>query len=65
MEIIKYHVVVLHFKCMGTSHILGVSARHGFEQAGFFLRRLSTIIIGVYPIKYIKGLPTVLSEFVQ
>ena len=50
MQISKYHAVALHFTCMGTSCILGVSARHGFEQA-VFLGRLSTIIIGVYPIK--------------
>ena len=61
----KHHVVALHFTCMGTSRISSVSAWHGFEQA-VFLDRLSTMVIGVYhPIKYIGGLSTVLSEFVQ
>ena len=46
----KHHAVTLHFTCMGTSRISGVSARHGFEQA-VFLIRLSTMIIRVYPIK--------------
>ena len=60
----KHHAVALHFTCIGTSSISGVSARYGFEQA-VFLGRLSTMIIEVCPIKYIGGLSTVLSEFVQ
>ena len=50
MQISNYHAVALHFTCMGTSCISGVSARHGFEQV-VFLGRLSTIIIRVYAIK--------------
>ena len=50
MQISKYHVVALHFTCMGISRISGASARHDFEQA-VFLGRLSTIIIRVCPIK--------------
>ena len=59
----KHHAIALDFTCMGKSRISGVSARHGFEQAGF-LERLSTMVIGVCPIKYIGGLSTVLLEFV-
>ena len=50
MQISKYHAITLHFTCMGTSRISGVSARYDFEQA-VFLGRLSTIIIGACPIK--------------
>ena len=60
----KHHVVALHFTCMGTSRISSVSARHGFEQV-VFLGRLSTMVIGVYPKKYIGGMSTILSDFVQ
>ena len=48
MQINKYHAVALHLTCMGTSHISGVNARHGFEQA-VFLGRLSTMFIRVCP----------------
>ena len=81
IEISKYHVVALHFTCMGTSRISSVSARHGFEQE-VFLGRLSTISIEVFPIKNISegclqyyqslsneknigGWPNILSEPVQ
>ena len=57
MQINKYHAVALHLKCMGTSHISGVNARHGFKQA-IFPRRLSTMFIGVCPNENIsEGCP--------
>ena len=57
MKINKYHVVALHLKCMGTSHISGVNPRHDFEQE-VFLGRLSTMFIGVCPNENIsEGCP--------
>ena len=74
MQISKYHAIVLHFTCMGTSRISGVSARHGFEQAIFFsqkvvhhnyrslsnkiYQRVAHSFIGVCPMKNIGGGPT-------
>ena len=58
---------------MGTSCILGVSARHDFEQV-VFIGWLSNKILSEYvlqstirvcPNENIEGLPTVLSESVQ
>ena len=46
-EISKQFVVALHFTCMGTSCISGVSARHDFKQV-VFIGWLSNKILSEY-----------------
>ena len=69
-EISKLYAGTFHFTCMGTSCILGVSARHDLEQV-VFIEWLSNKIlseyvlhstIGVCPNENIEGLSTVLLE---